>query len=181
MRRLGQLCFSVFMVCSGVHGVLARDSFDRPSLDVPKTTAQISIAFADADKWDGKHIDRTMQCKDLGGDKPASPKLTVSGVPSEAASLVVFFANPRSYHNHGTFRVRDGRSEEGWKVPSIRSGAGDKLPKGIEIFDGGSTWGRAYNAPCPTAGSWLYTVTVYALDAEDKVIAVGDKDVGYAP
>ena len=169
------------LLATSLHGVYARDQFDRPSLEVPKAAARLTVAFAEPEKWDGKRIDRTMQCRDLGGDKPASPRLSVSGVPADAISLVVFFANPRSYHNHGTFRVKEGRSEEAWTVPSIRSGAGDKLPKGIEIFDGGSTWGRAYNAPCPTAGSWLYTVTVYALDAEDKVLAIGEKDVGYAP
>lgn len=159
----------------------AKDSFDRPSLEVPKTVAKLTIVFTDSEKWDGKHIDRTMQCRDLGGEKPVSPKLTVSSFPSATTSLVVFFSNPRSNHNHGTFRVNEGKAEEVWTVPSIGSGQVKNLPKGIEVFDGGSTWGRAYNAPCPTAGSWLYTVTVYALDAEDKVLAVGEKDVGYAP
>ena len=159
----------------------AKDSFDRPSLEVPKTVGKLAIAFTDTQKWDGKHIHRTMQCRDLGGDKQASPALLVSGLPDTATSLVVYFANPRASHNHGTFRVKEGRSEDGWRVPSIQSGASEKLPKGIELFDGGSTWGRAYNAACPTQGSWLFTVTVYALDRDDKVLAVGEKELGYAP
>jgi phosphatidylethanolamine-binding protein (PEBP) family uncharacterized protein len=49
------------------------------------------------------------------------------------------------------------------------------------MFDGGSTWGNAYSSPCPTQGSWLYTVIVYALDENDVVVGVGKRDIGYAP
>lgn len=168
---------SLMLGCAAVH---AKDQFDRPQLAVPKVAATLTIAFADAALWDGKHIPRTMQCRELGGDKPASPSLVVSGAPEGTQSMVVYFANPRSYHNHGLFKVTVLPSDAGWTVPAVRSGA-NTLPKGVELFDGGSTWGKAYNAPCPTSGSWLYTVTVYALDAENKVLATGEKEVGYAP
>lgn len=158
----------------------AKDQFDRPQLAVPSNAAPLTLAFADATLWDGKRIPRTMQCKELGGDKPASPALVVTGAPEGTESLVVYFANPRSYHNHGLFKVTGKASDAGWLVPAVRSGA-NTLPKGIELFDGGSTWGKAYNSPCPTSGSWLYTVTVYALDAENKVVAKGEREIGYAP
>ena len=165
------------LACAVVH---AKDQFDRPQLTVPKEAAALTLSFADETLWDGKRIQRTMQCKELGGDKPASPALLVTGAPQGAQSLVVYFANPRSYHNHGLVKVAGQLSDGGWTVPAVRSGA-NTLPKGVELFDGGSTWGKAYNSPCPTSGSWLYTVTVYALDAENKVLAKGEREVGYAP
>jgi len=165
------------LACAVVH---AKDQFDRPQLTVPKEAATLTLSFADETLWDGKRIQRTMQCKELGGDKPASPAMLVTGAPEGAQSLVVYFANPRSYHNHGLFKVTGKLSDAGWTVPAVRSGA-NTLPKGVELFDGGSTWGKAYNSPCPTSGSWLYTVTVYALDAENKVLAKGEREVGYAP
>jgi phosphatidylethanolamine-binding protein (PEBP) family uncharacterized protein len=159
----------------------AKDQYGRPSLDVPKDTSTLSVGFAEPDKWDGKRIDSKMQCGRLGGEKPASPQLLVTGFPANTESLVVYYANPRAFDNHGTFRLKAGRKGDTWKVPSVRNARADNLPAGVEIFDGGSSWGNAYNAPCPTSGSWLYTVTVYALDANDKVLAVGQKDIGYAP
>lgn len=180
MGKRGRLGLLLWLLCAGMGGAQARDRFDRPSLEPAGSVNRLTIAFAEPGKWDGKHIDRTMQCRELGGDKPASAALLVTDVPAAATSLVVYFANPRSFHNHGTFRVRDRKEDETWKVPGVLSGA-QKLPKGIEVFDGGSSWGRAYNAPCPTQGSWLYTVTVYALDDKDGVLAVGEKELGYAP
>ena len=56
----------------------------------------------------------------------------------------------------------------------------DALPGGIALFQEGSTWGAAFNAACPTGGSWKYTVTVYALNEQEQVIATQEIDVGWA-
>lgn len=164
----------------------SKDQFDRPSLDVPKSAGKLSIAFADETLWDGRRIPKSMQCSRLGGENPSSPALVVTNTPDGAKSLVVFFANPRMNHNHGLVQVADDRTQLAWMVPSIRGGikvadAPSKLPKGVAVFDGGDSFGRAYSSPCPSSGSWLYTVTVYALDEADKVLATGEKELGYAP
>jgi phosphatidylethanolamine-binding protein (PEBP) family uncharacterized protein len=78
------------------------------------------------------------------------------------------------------FAVTGPAGDQGWWVPSVRSGA-QKLPDHVHLFDGGNTWGNAYNAPCPTADSWLFTLTVYALDGDQQVVAVGNRELGYAP
>lgn len=159
---------------------LAKDPFDRPQLPVARNAASLTIAFADAALWDGKRIPRAMQCKPLGGDKPTSPSLLVTGLPEATQNLVVYFANPRIQHNHGLFKVTAQAGDAGWTVPAVRSGA-NSLPSGVEIFDGGSTWGKAYSAPCPDHGTGFYTVTVYALDAMGSAIGIGSRELGYAP
>lgn len=160
----------------------AKDRFGSPDLKIPSNTPKLTVAFADAELWNGKHVPRTMQCARLGGQNPAAPALLVSGIPDKVKSLVVFYANPRAYDNHGLVRVTEGRENASWQVPAIKSQAPvDELPKGVEMYDGGNMLGKAYSSPCPSGGSWSYTITVYALDETDAVIGVGEKGMGYAP
>ena len=162
----------------------AKNNFNAPMLAIPSNAAPLTIAMDDAALWNGRRVMPTMQCSRNGGDKQASPKLSVSAVPEGAQSLVVFVRNePPSFDSHGLFRVlRNPNGSAVWAVPSLRSGhALDKLPKGVNLFAGGDTWGRVYSAPCPSAGSWRYTVAVYALDAADAVLGYGKIEMGYAP
>jgi phosphatidylethanolamine-binding protein (PEBP) family uncharacterized protein len=161
----------------------AKDSFGSPDLKVPDGAEQLNIVFSDTDSWDGKRVPKTMQCQALGGKGSASPKLFVLGAPDKTKSLIVFFENPIAHDNHGLVRVREERNHESrWTVPPIRNKSPpDMLPKGVELFDGGSTWGNAYNSPCPTAGSWLYSVSIYALDENGGVVGFGRREIGYAP
>ena len=148
----------------------------RGRLPVPDSASRLTISFANPKLWDGDQFPVKMRCKPLGGENPASPALSVSEIPKNTASLVVFFANPSAYHNHGLVRVvRKGSTSF---IPSIRSGASKKLPKGVEILGLGNTWGRAYTAPCPREGFNDYTVKVYALDIANTVLAVGTKNLG---
>lgn len=172
------------MIAFGLmYSAAAKDNFGNPELKIPSGAESLSITFSDVELWDGKHVPRTMQCRELGGQQPASPKLFVSGVPDKAKSLVVFFENPRAHDNHGLVRVQESRRHESsWTVPPMRNNAtADKVPKGTELFDGGNTWGKAYSAPCPNGGSWLYTVAIYALDENDLVVGFGKMEIGYAP
>jgi len=181
MRIYAKLCV-VLSICAICLTAIAKDNLDRPELKVPDSAEKLTIALQDADLWNGNRIPKTMQCAKLGGKQSSSPSLVVSGVPNKAKSLIAFFENPRANHNQGLIRAKEGRDGSNWLVPAVRSGnAADRLPKGIEIYDGGSTWGQAYSAPCPSSGSWLYTVTVYALDENDLVIGSGKREIGWAP
>ncbi len=157
----------------------AKDNFGFPELKVGSTASELKVSFADPAIWDGKNIVSEMRCTRLGGKGPVSPVLNIESVPEGATSLIVFYANPAARDNHGLIRFRKNKDVNGWQIPAIRSQASDKLPKGIELFDGGNLAGKAYAAPCPTGGNWQYTVTVYALNESDNVLAVGKLVLGW--
>lgn len=176
------LTLSAVMLFSACLSASAKDRFGSPELKVPGNAQKLTVAFADTEQWDGKRVPRAMQCARLGGKNPTSPALLVSGLPDKVKSLVVFYANPRAFDNHGLVRVTDGRDGENWPVPAIKSSsAPEELPKGVAMYDGGNMIGKPYSSPCPSGGSWSYTITVYALDETDAVIGVGEKGMGYAP
>lgn len=154
---------------------------DKPDLKVASGLPKLAVSFVDADVWNGKRWLRIQQCVNRGGLSPLmSPSLKVSGAPADTKKLVVFLNNARAMHNHGLYSYQ-AKSEDGsYTVPAVASGAKDKLPGGIALFQEGSTWGAAFNAACPTGGSWKYTVTVYALNEQEQVIATQEIDVGWA-
>lgn len=154
---------------------------DRPDLSVPFGTPKLSITFTDPATWNGKRIPVALQCAKRGGVRPVrSPELKVSETPASTAKLVIFFNDPRAFNNHGLFSYEGAPVDGVYTVPAI--GSGDtKLKKGMELFQGGSSWGAGYNAPCPQQSmQHHYTVTVYALSDAGAVIAKGDIDMGYA-
>ena len=154
---------------------------DKPDLKVANEVSKLAVSFVDADVWNGKRWLRVQQCAGRGGVAPLkSPALKVSGAPTETQKLVVFFSNPRAMHNHGLFSYQAKPDGDAYTVPAVASGATAKLPEGIALFQGGSTWSAAFNAACPSGGSWKYSVTVYALDAQEQVIAMQEIDVGWA-
>lgn len=161
------------------HSVSAKDNFGFPDLKAPSNSAELKVTFANAEQWDGRNIVKEMRCNALGGKNPASPELNITAVPAEATSLVVFYANPRSRDSHGLIRFRKDKDSTEWQIPAIKSQASDKFPQGVELYDGGNLAGKAYAAPCPTAGNWQYTATVYALNEADAVIAVGKLVLGF--
>ncbi len=165
----------------------SKNSREGPALDVPSGAAPLFIEFDDDAIWGNKRIDPTMQCARNGGDKPASPKFRVRSVPAGASSLVVYVLNePPSWDNHGLFRVRPPANQSAdastWVVPAISNNRDTaKLPQRITLYAGGNSWGKAYSSPCPSGGSWRYTISVYALDANDGVIGYGKTVMGFAP
>lgn len=154
---------------------------DKPDLKIPSGLPKLAVSFVDTDIWSGKKWPRIQQCAARGGVSPLqSPSLKVTGAPESTQQLVVFFNNARAMHNHGLFSYQ-GKSEGGaYTVPSVANGATSKLPAGVALFQAGSSWGAAFNAACPSGGSWKYTVTVYALDAQEQVIATHEIDIGWA-
>jgi phosphatidylethanolamine-binding protein (PEBP) family uncharacterized protein len=150
-------------------------SADRPDLSVPWGAAKLAVTFTDSDTWNGKRIPVTLQCAKRGG-----VGLKVSGAPAGTQKLVVFFSDPRAFNNHGLFSYEGTATEGVYTVPAIKERS-TKLPAGMELFQGGSTWGAGYNAPCPLQSmQHSFTVTVYALNETGAVIAKGETDMGYA-
>jgi hypothetical protein len=154
---------------------------DKPDLKVPDGLPKLTVAFVDAETWNGKRWLKTQQCKQNGGVSPLrSPALNVSGAPAGTSKLVVFINNPRSFHNHGLYSYQ-AKSEDGsYTVPAVVTHATDKLPKGVALFQGGSSWGAAFNSACPSNGSWKFTLTVYAMDEKEQVIAIHEGDIGWS-
>lgn len=185
------LCIAALCVSSAVSTAYAqtpteeKNSFGGPKLEVPKNIPSLQIQFEE-EGWGDKRIAPKMQCARNGGDKPASPKMSIDGAPEGTSSLIVYVLNePPSWDNHGLFRVMpatDRDAAKSWVIPSIGSNRElDKLTKRVRPYAGGNSWGRVYSAPCPSGGSWRYTVAVFAVDDEDKVLAYGKTIMGYAP
>ncbi len=172
------LAAATLLLCIN-HSAHAKDNFGFPDLKTPSNAAVLKVAFANTEQWDGRNFMKEMRCTALGGKNPVSPVLNIGTVPAEATSLVVFYANPRSRDSHGLIRFRKDKNDAEWQIPAIKSQASDKLPQGVELYDGGNLAGKAYAAPCPTSGNWQYTATVYALNEADAVIAVGKLVLGF--
>jgi phosphatidylethanolamine-binding protein (PEBP) family uncharacterized protein len=137
----------------------------KPDLKVSDGLPKLTVSFADTETWNGKRWLKAQQCMRNGGVSPIrSPALNVSGAPAGTSKLVIFINNPRAFDNHGLFSYAAKFEDGSYTVPAISSGAKDKLPKGVALFQDGSSWGAAFNAACPSSGSWKYTLTVYALD-----------------
>jgi phosphatidylethanolamine-binding protein (PEBP) family uncharacterized protein len=175
---LHRAALAAFLFCAQALAV------DRPTLPESKDAQPLKITFSDDDTWNGKRILKSQQCTRNGGIRPIkSPEIQVRNSPQQTRQFIVFFNNPRAYDNHGLFVFEGVPNDGGMSIPAIESGAGRgdrKLPQGITLFQGGSAWGAAYDAPCPRGSSWKYTVTVYALNAEGAVIAIGEADLGWS-
>ena len=154
---------------------------DKPDLKVPSGLPKLAVSFVDTDIWNGKKWPRIQQCANRGGVSPLkSPALKVTGAPDGTQQLVVFFNNARAMHNHGLFSYQAKADDGTYTIPAVTSGATSELPAGVALFQAGSTWGAAFNAACPTGGTWKYSIAVYALDAQEQVIATNEIDIGWA-
>jgi Raf kinase inhibitor-like YbhB/YbcL family protein len=102
-----------------------------------------------------------------GGDIPAkftcdgghtSPPLQITGIPSEAKSLVVIADDPDAPSGVFTHWLV-------WNIPpQTNSVAEGSAPKGVH---GTNDFGKSgYGAPCPPTGAHRYYFRVFALDRE---------------
>jgi Raf kinase inhibitor-like YbhB/YbcL family protein len=121
---------------------------EAPSMaSVPSTLILRSPAFAD-----GAPIPTEFSCR--GAD--VSPPLAWTGVPADAAALVLFVDDP------------DGRDWVHWSVLDLPARDGS-LPRGVPAADdpprqGRNDFGRTgYGGPCPPSGTHHYRFTLYAL------------------
>ncbi len=157
-----------------------------PDLETTADAGSLEVSFANTALWNGEDIPKSMECPRNGGSSPHSPELVISGVPAQAKALVVFFRNRKAQHNHGLVKYTGAATTGGsFVVPAIPHGATTELPQGISVFQGGTDTGRskgaAFWAPCPSRGYWRFEITVYAVDANDKVVASKKIKWGGAP
>jgi hypothetical protein len=162
-------------------------ALDQPDIVIPKGIPKMTVAFADPQIWDGKWIPKAMQCPDKGGVAPIqSPALKISGAPVETKKLIVFFEHPAFRFNHGLFTYAGEAIDGIYSVPAVRAYTNQNLPVGVEAFQGGSgstrTPGAVYVPSCAFGPGMnaQYVVKVYALDANQAVIAQGEQWLGYA-
>ncbi len=88
----------------------------------------------------------------------ASPPLQISGVPSEAKSLVLIADDPDAPNGLFTHWLV-------WNIPSrTNSIAEGSAPKGVH---GTNDFGKSgYGGPCPPSGTHRYYFRIFALDRE---------------
>ena len=147
------LAVAVLVATAGCGGEPAASPASSVSLEAPpmaSTTSTLvlrSPAFAD-----GAPIPAEFSCR--GAD--VSPPLAWTGVPADAAALVLFVDDP------------DGRDWVHWSVLDLPARDGS-LPRGVPAADdpprqGRNDFGRTgYGGPCPPSGTHHYRFTLYAL------------------
>ena len=87
-----------------------------------------------------------------------SPPLQITGVPSEAKSLVLIADDPDAPSGLFTHWLI-------WNIPPQTNSVGEgSPPKGVE---GTNDFGKSgYRGPCPPPGTHRYSFKIYALDRE---------------
>jgi Raf kinase inhibitor-like YbhB/YbcL family protein len=87
-----------------------------------------------------------------------SPPLQITGVPSEAKSLVLIADDPDAPGGLFTHWLV-------WNIPAQTNSIGEgSAPKGVH---GTNDFGKSgYGAPCPPSGTHRYSFKVFALDRE---------------
>jgi Raf kinase inhibitor-like YbhB/YbcL family protein len=112
------------------------------------------IKVASSAFQEGGNIPSKFTCD--GSD--TSPPLQITGVPSEAKSLVLIVDDPDAPSGLFTHWLI-------WNIsPQINSIAEDSAPKGVQ---GANDFGKSgYRGPCPPPGTHRYSFKIFALDRE---------------
>lgn len=182
MRRIAVLLAVVVLGLS--LAACKRTFFGNELVETPGT---LTLAFADA-KWDGKTVPADEICKPYGAKNPMSPRLTVSGIPAGADTLVVEF-NDLTYTplssggGHGAFSLAAPKGATSLTVPAV-PGETTQMPAGVTMVKqhGGDVRGLgagAYLPPCSGGRGNLYQARVHAVDsAAHRVLAQGEIKLG---
>ena len=144
------------------------------------TAGDLNVVHLDS-TWNGKDVPQKGICQRRGGDG-YSPKIKVSKIPSNAASLLFMFTD-EDYGNeggHGGFEIKIPNNSD-LIVPSFNK----KLPKGFSGVQthhcdrcqeyGGSDF---YNGPCSGGKMHAYSVKVYAKNKAGEKLAEGKLALG---
>lgn len=141
---------------------------------VPADAAALGVSFTDA-SWTGGKLPSGQQCRKDGGSGN-TPALSVSGVPDDAAEIVIAYNDesyaPLSYDGgHGTlaYKATPGTTE----IPSL-PGESTDLPDGARVVKGnratGSFAAPGYLPPCSGGRGNLYSAQITAVDGSGKVV-----------
>ncbi|NQV80479.1 MAG: hypothetical protein HQ495_07985 [Alphaproteobacteria bacterium] len=145
---------------------------------VPAAAADFSASLADG-AWDGRAVPKQHVCQRFGGAAAMSPRVQVSGIPSGAAQLEIWF-NDTSFaamdsggHGKVRFKLAAGAAEA---VLEPIPGETSTLPSGYTTAEGhrGSGWSGttgAYLPPCSGGRGNLYTMTIFAVDDAGKPVS----------
>jgi phosphatidylethanolamine-binding protein (PEBP) family uncharacterized protein len=136
----------------------------------------IEVKFAD-NAWDGLKIPTGQQCDKFGGQKPASPKLDISGIPAGSDAIVLEYSDRDSKNmnngGHGRMSYSINGSFDSVEVPSV-PGHSYVLPEKFTMIEAhrGAGWDKegAYMPPCSGGKDHAYYVTVKTMKG-DKVTA----------
>jgi Raf kinase inhibitor-like YbhB/YbcL family protein len=131
-------------------------------------TSGAALAFAAIASFaaEGARIKITSSAFNEGGNIPSkftcnesntSPPLQISGVPSEAKSLVLIADDPDAPSGLFTHWLI-------WNIPPQTMSTEGSAPKGVH---GANDFGKSdYNGPCPPTGTHRYSFKIFALDRE---------------
>jgi Raf kinase inhibitor-like YbhB/YbcL family protein len=135
----------------------------------PITSGAIAILLAAIASFaaEGARMKITSSAFQEGGNIPSkftcdgsdtSPPLQITGVPSEAKSLVLIADDPDAPSGLFTHWLV-------WNIPPQTSSIGEGgAPKGVQ---GANDFGKSgYRGPCPPPGTHRYSFKIFALDRE---------------
>lgn len=126
--------------------------------------------------WNGKTVPAGQHCR-LHGGKGSTPPMTVSGIPSGAAWIIVEF-NDRDYRPLST---KGGHGVIGWPVKGSKTvlkpvpGKSARLPGGAQVVKKARSTGDyaspGYLPPCSGGRGNRYFADVKAVAKSGKVLA----------
>lgn len=150
---------AAFFGTSGTTSALAETSADNA----------LSVRLNDA-LWDGKSIPDGQQCLRFGGEKPATPPLKISGIPTSTNLLILEYSDrsfePMNHGGHGRMAYALSRPAQSVELPAV-PGHSFELPTGfISLGEHRNPkWDKAgtYMPPCSGGKGNAYYVTVQAV------------------
>ncbi len=134
------------------------------------------VKFAD-NAWNHEKIPAGQQCQKFGGNKPATPKLIVSGIPAGSNGIVLEYSDRASKRmnngGHGKMQFALNSPDTKVEIPSVPGHSFDIPPEFTMIAaHRGPKWDKAgaYMPPCSGGKGHAYYVTVKSVK-DDQVTA----------
>lgn len=136
------------------------------------------------DGWDGKTVPSGQQCQKFGGNNPATPTISLNGVPSGTVEIVLEYSD-RSYQKmdnggHGKMSYSSNIGTD-TIVPPVPGHTFD-LPVGFKCIEAHRSpkWdiAGAYMPPCSGGKGHEYYVTIKAIDSNGDSLDTTTVELG---